>query len=337
MDIKKSKGNNISRCFYNDLVIIGYYLNIYKLPSVICNPLRCDKKPSLGLQYYEGSVLFKDFSNNKNYNTIEFIQSLLNLETKQDTINKINKDLSSNTQSVQILLDKLDKNKSNVCSNVKGESRYTIRITKRKWLQHDIEYWNNYGVTIKMLNYCNVIPINYYYLYSGKPIETNLLYIFRANKWAYAYREVLNNKIMYKIYQPYSQKYKWTSSFNVNVISLLDKIPKQGDILCICSSVKDSLCLWCNLNIPAICPQGEGYELPKDLIDNLKKRYKYIYIFYDNDKTGLEDAKKASKKTGLPYLILPNINNCKDISDLYKSLNNKEKFINILKTLFNHD
>ena len=334
MDIKKSKGNNISRCLYNDLQIIGFYLNIYKYPNVICNPLRCDKKPSLGLQYYKDKVFLKDFSTNKTYRVINFIQNLLNLNTYQDAVNRINEDLYNNFTEVQY---NLHINKNNIYSSKKGSSRYSIRITKRQWLEHDIDYWNSYGVNLDMLKYCNVIPLEYYYLYDGEPTQQNLLYTFKANKWAYAYREVLENRIMYKIYQPYSQKYKWTSSFNSNVISLINKIPKQGDILCICSSVKDSLCLWCNLNIPAICPQGEGYALPQELISNLKERYKQIYIFYDNDKAGIEDAEKASQQTGLPYIVLPEINHCKDISDLYKSLNNKTEFINTIRKLFNHD
>ena len=66
----------------------------------------------------------------------------------------------------------------------------------------------------------------------------------------------------------------------------------------------------------------------------MKKRYKKIYICFDNDKAGIVDAEKLSKNTGFINVVLPIFEGGKDISDLFKTLNDKNKFIEILSKLF---
>ena len=39
----------------------------------------------------------------------------------------------------------------------------------------------------------------------------------------------------------------------------------------------------CNLHIPSICLQGEGYLPKPHIIDELKERFKKIIVFFDND------------------------------------------------------
>ena len=70
------------------------------------------------------------------------------------------------------------------------------------------------------------------------------------------------------------------------------------------------------------------------LINELKKRFKYIFILFDNDNAGLIDGEKLAKSTGFKNIVLPKFNEGKDISDLYKSLSSKEKFKEIMMNLF---
>ena len=111
---------------------------------------------------------------------------------------------------------------------------------------------------------------------------------------------------------------------------------KTGDKIVVCSSLKDALCLWANTSIPAIAIQGEGYGISDTAINELKRRYKEVYILLDNDEAGLRDGEKLSASTGFINLVLPNINGAKDVSDLYKSLENKKRFKDIILNLFNN-
>jgi hypothetical protein len=161
-------------------------------------------------------------------------------------------------------------------------------------------------------------------------------HIFNADKYAYVYVERKENKITLKIYQPYNKKYKWTNKHDRSVISLWTKIPDKGDILCICASLKDALCLWANTGVPAVSVQGEGYSMSETAVNVLKERYKNIFIIFDNDKAGLIDSAKLAEQTGFKNIILPSLSeygNPKDISDIYHEMKDPNKFKQLFKNL----
>ena len=120
----------------------------------------------------------------------------------------------------------------------------------------------------------------------------------------------------------------------INMLTLWTKVPEYGEQICICSSVKDALCLWANIGIPSICIQGEGYNISNTAVSELKRRYKYIYILLDNDEAGLKDGEKLSASTGFINIVLPKINEAKDVSDLYRSLQNPARFKSVMTPLF---
>lgn len=205
-----------------------------------------------------------------------------------------------------------------------------LQCKVREWERYDIEYWESYGITLKWLKYADVHPISYKIV-----IKDGVRRVYRADKYAYAYVERKDGKITLKIYQPFNKDgYKWSNKHDLSVISLWTKIPEYGDIVCICSSMKDALCLWANTGIPSLAVQGEGYRMSNTAINELKRRYKRIFILFDNDEAGLVDGEKLAKSTGFINLTLPKFEGGKDVSDLYHFLQNKEDFIKIIKGLF---
>lgn len=98
--------------------------------------------------------------------------------------------------------------------------------------------------------------------------------------------------------------------------------------------MKDALCLWANTGIPSLAIQGEGYGMSDTAINELKRRYKHIYILLDNDEAGLLDAEKLAQTTGFTNIVLPQFNGGKDVSDLFKSLQDPNKFKNMVLDLF---
>jgi hypothetical protein len=205
-----------------------------------------------------------------------------------------------------------------------------LECKTREWKQHDIEYWNSFGISLDWLKYADVYPISHKII-----IKEGKRMVFVADKYAYAYVEFKDGKTTLKIYQPFNTSgFKWSNNHDKSVISLWTKVPKNGDRICICSSLKDALCLWANTGIPSLAVQGEGYTMSNTAINELNKRYKKVYILFDNDEAGLYDGKKLAESTGFTNIVLPKINNAKDISDLYKTLNNTNEFKNIILKLF---
>ena len=92
-----------------------------------------------------------------------------------------------------------------------------------------------------------------------------------------------------------------------------------------CSSMKDALCLSCQLNIPTLCLQGEGYRISETAVSELKRRYQKVYVCFDTDKAGIKAGKNLAKETGF-INVIPDLGDCKDLSDYYKSLEDKQQF-----------
>lgn len=310
----------------SEIYIAQRYLGITKLPCVIRSPLRKDDKPSFGIFSLDGDkVCYRDFATGDRGGIIDLMMAIWNLPY-QETVVKLGVEAGiihdSDIPVKPVTL------KDKICIN-KEKSKIEVKI--RKWEDRDIKYWESYGIPLDFLKYAEVYPISHKIITKG-----NKKFAFVADKYAYAYIERKEGNVSIKIYQPFNTSgFKWNTSTDSSVISLWTKVPQQGEILCICSSLKDALCLWANTGIPALATQGEGYKMSNTAIANLKERFKKIYILYDNDKAGLEDGKKLAEQTGFTNIILPEEYGAKDISDLYKTLMDKKQFNQIILPLFN--
>lgn len=313
----------------SDYEILNYYIGIKEVPCVINSPLREDKKPSFGIYSIDGNkIYYTDFSTKDRGSIIDLLSKLWNY-TYNETLEKIYNDLiekregKTDIKTIKITNTKISKHNENT----------QLKCRIREWKKHDIEYWESYGVSLKWLKFAEVYPISHKII-----IKNKKKYIFSADKYAYSFVEHKEGNTTIKIYQPFNKKgFKWSNKHDSSVISLWTKIPKKGNILCICSSLKDALCLWANTGIPCISLQGEGYNISQTAISELRKRFNNIYILFDNDKAGIENSNKLSKETNFINLILPYFNEGKDISDLYFILKNKEKFREVILPLFNNN
>lgn len=306
--------------------IASYYLGINTIPVVISSPLRMDNNPSFGIFSPDGvKVKYIDFSTKDNGDIFTLLMKMWRTSLNE-VCGRICRDFSKFKGDVNVT-------KSVPTCQVSGIGRHSdseLKCKVRDWRSYDIEYWASYGVPLQWLKYAEVYPISHKIVVKGG----NRM-IFGADKYAYAYVEHKDGETTLKIYQPFNKTgFKWANKHDRSVISLWTKVPEYGDRICICSSLKDALCLWANTGIPAIAIQGEGYGISDTAVSELRRRYKKVYILLDNDEAGVQDALKLSESTGFTNLVLPKEYGAKDISDLYLALNNKEKFVNIMKGLF---
>lgn len=303
---------------------------ITSLPCIISSPLREDKNPSFSI-YLDNThhIRFIDFGTKTSGGLIDLLCAYWHCTFKQCLV-KLGTlyNCKENTMTIKPKLIKAFTQRE-VATLTK------VQVIVRPWKSYDYEYWASYGITPKWLRYAEIYPISHKIITKkDTPHSKGKEYIFPADKYAYCYVERKNNKVQLKVYQPYNTKgYKWCSKMDASVIGLWAKIPKYGDKVVICSSLKDALCLSCNLDIPALCLQGEGYTISQTAITELKRRYKKIFISFDTDAVGKIDAEKLSKETGF-INVVPDLGNEKDYSDYFKSLEDKGQFQK-LKTLFN--
>lgn len=310
-------------CLINERQILYKYFNISKIPCLINSPLRNDIHPSFTFyQSNQGRIYYKDFSTGEQGSLFDLLMQYYNLSFK-DLVDKIYLDM--NLRNVAI---------NNKIKNVYKETlvmtETKLEVKTRDWKEYDMEYWNSYGCDIEYLKYAEVYPISHKII-----IKNGKKYTFACDKLAYVFIERKENKITKKIYQPLNQKgYKWFSSNDKTVIGLWSKIPNKGDTLLICSSLKDSICLWCNIHIPCIYVQSETTGISDSAFNCLKERYRHIYIAFDGDEAGIKDSQELSKKTGLRVIDCPIGDKYKDWSDCYHVLG-KDKMIEMFKERYN--
>ena len=307
--------------------ILSFYLGISEVPCIINSPLRKDNRPSFGLYSTDGKrIYYTDLSRGDRGGILDLLSQLWGTDFK-GTLDRINNDIPKMHSSISVQISKP------TVRTIHSVSNSELKCKVRKWKQCDIDYWKSFGISIEWLKYAEVYPISHKII-----IKDGHTYTLPADKLAYAYVEHKEGKVTLKIYQPLNKLgYKWSNKHDTSVISLWTKVPEYGDKICICSSLKDALCLWANTGIPAIATQGEGYRISDTAINELKRRYKEIYILFDNDEAGKIDGIKLAESTGFINLVLPKfeeLGNPKDISDLYYSLQDKQKFNKIILKLF---
>lgn len=308
--------------------VLNHYFGVSELPVIINSPLRQDRKPSFGLYSSDGKrVHFVDYATRDRGGLWDLLGLYWGVSYIQ-VLTRVWEDLPNFSSTNPVF-----NVKTTDCSREivhKQPKSIDLKCKVRPWAKHDIEFWKSFGITLEWLEYADIYPISHKIV-----LKNGQEYVFGADKYAYAYVERKEGNITLKIYQPFNTKgYKWSNRHDRSVISLWTKVPEFGTRICICASMKDALCLWANTGIPAIAIQGEGYGMSDTAVSELRRRYREVYILLDNDEAGLKDGEKLSESTGFTNLILPNINGAKDVADLYKQLQNKELFKEIILGLF---
>lgn len=311
---------------YSDFDIANKYLGIDTVPCVVCSPLRDDKKPSLGFYYTKsGNIGYKDFATNEQGSLYDFLGKLWH-----KSFNSVVSDIASNLNITQFPLE------SGSRRTLRRRTTSTLEVKVREWREYDLEFWERFGINEKWLKFGEVYPITTLFF-----TKNNNTISIPAEKYAYAYVERKDGVVTLKIYQPYSNKIKWLSKHDSSVWDLWSKLPEKGDVLIITSSRKDALCIWANTGIPSVSLQGEGYVPKEHVVQQLKDRFKKVFVLYDNDfkaeEKGEENhgrvfGKMISDMFGIKQIEIPGEYKSKDPSDLYKDWG-KDVFVNVILSL----
>ena len=306
--------------------IVGHYFGVTSIPCVITNPLREDLHPSLA--FYSPDrihINYIDFGDKRfRGSLIKFMMKYWNTDFNT-TIGKIVKEVNNDSKVAVNKTEVTDANRTEVKMNGKSDLECKIR----EWKDYDIEYWKSYGVPLHWLKWAGVYPISHKFI-----IRDGKRMTFKAEKYSYVFPENKDGRTTMKFYCPFNKNgFKWQNSHDKSVLGLWTKIPEKGKSVCICSSVKDALCLMANLYIPCICLQGEGYPISKTAMKELKRRFTDVYICLDNDAEGSKDAANLSEEHNIINVVIPEFEGGKDISDYYKT-HGKDDFKNFFTNLF---
>jgi hypothetical protein len=261
-----------------------------EMGKLYSSPFREDKVPSCSFFLtYKGKIIFRDFGRGISYSAIDFVKERL----KTDFASAVK----------QVLKDRAEIEKLSPPAKAK-ERDFSINIvgdTLGKYL----DYWKKYGISKETLVRYGVRAASSVYkddtLFAkasgGSPI---FVYTFPSAR--------------VRIYRPFSRTKKWYGNANENDIGGLVQLPPRGSILFITSSIKDVMVIR-ECGFSAICPSSENTnpEFLRPLRTELRRRFRYIVILYDNDEAGRGFSSKL-KSTYSDFFEIFLVKS-KDISD----------------------
>lgn len=285
----------------DDYDIYAYYMGNFTIGKLYNSPLRTnDKIPSFAIfKGRRGNLMFKDHGSGESGNAISFIK-LIDHITDQQTLERQLLKIIRSTKPTEI------RNRTVVRST---DYTVDIGIVRQPFTKIDIDYWNQFNISLDTLNKFQVFSIKYY-------LSNNIVKgIYKDENPMYAYK-VFDK---FKIYRPLASKYtKWRTNLTTSDVQGLAQIPKKGDLLIITKSLKDVMVLY-EMGYTAISAASETTFIPENILSGLKEKWKYIVLLYDRDKAGIQNARKYSKQYNLPAFFINKKFKSKDISDAVKN------------------
>lgn len=146
-------------------------------------------------------------------------------------------------------------------------------------------YLSQFLILPEHLKEDNVFPTNRFYI--QKP---NLI---RRTINVYTLCFAIDFLDAVKLYQPYSENYKFITNCTEDHIGNFDNIDEHDNELIITKSWKDHRVIRNTLFLKnVIYFQNEGMIPSMFILENLSQRFKLITIFFDNDEAGIKTAIK---------------------------------------------
>lgn len=295
---------------------LSYYFNIHKIPCKISSPFRLDSDPSLSITSSPyGHVRWKDFGTGESGNLWLLLAKTWHVSVReaQKRVAADNSKILSCEHNVEVLPTTQSRGK------VVHGGDIEMQVKVRPWRDYDLAYWQSYGISKEWLEFGNIYAISHIIITKG-----GVTYPIPAEKYAYVFVEHKDGIPTLKVYQPFSERFKWTSRHDQSVWDLWTQLPETGDLLIITSSRKDALCTWANTGIPCTGLQGEGYMPKAHVMENLLSRFKRTLVLYDNDfrsevNYGHEYGRKLATTFGIEQIEIPTSYRAKDPSDLYRA------------------
>lgn len=137
-------------------------------------------------------------------------------------------------------------------------------------------------------------------------------------------RVKLYRPLVAKILGKEYKRFKFRTDYLPNYVEGWDQIDwSRNDIIVITKSTKDAMWFRSHFGINAVSPRSENTPIPIHLIERLKRHFKKVIYFFDNDQAGLDSAEKEGLRTGLDSVHLPMSCEEKDPTDLYLADKNK--------------
>jgi 5S rRNA maturation endonuclease (ribonuclease M5) len=258
---------------------------------------------------------FKDFSTDRQGDAYTLVKELKNCDFYQaahDIVDNYNEFVLHNNGGYDI-------------QEFKKQSKYRVVDTVvRGWTTADQYFWTKFNIGSRLLEQHCVKPLESYTMSKEEDGDVKTLEISGRNIYGY----FKANGELYKIYQPKVQDKKF--------IKVKDYVQgseqlKGHDYLVIASSLKDLMSLKSlNLKVDVIAPDSENSMIKKEMMEELKSRYKTVITLFDNDEAGIKAMNKYEEQYQIPFIHL---RMSKDLADSVRDFGSRETTVKLVPLL----
>jgi len=293
--------------------IFKHYTGDFTVNKLQSSPFRTDRKHSFGIFYSKthDCLLYKDLAKGTSgdcfslvskevYQTFTYVEAMAQVVVDFGLTNEYIMPRTGFVRKAAVFLTDIPKYNEKVIK--------PIGIKSRRYVLRDYNFWAMFGIGRQMLRYYNVVPISHF-TYGNN--------VFKAETYAYAYIEKKDDITTYKVYQPYSNTIKFFTDMNASIHAGYTQLPEKGNTLLITKSLKDVMSIRELCDIPAISVLSETILIKESVIDEYRKRFTNVVVFFDNDKAGKAMAAEYRKQFRLNFIEVPDyFKDSKDFSDV---------------------
>jgi 5S rRNA maturation endonuclease (ribonuclease M5) len=270
------------------------------------NPWRNDTNGRAYFDYNNGNLIFIDWASEKTHMDCFYVaQKALELDSFKDVCNTIAKDFNLGLHRPKSLDDystikkhsfvsKKPRMTQEIKKNEIGKAR--IAIVTQKFNEIDLRYWFQYHITLPTLIKFRVRACHRAW------IRGDFYYEYKQHDPMYVYAEKQED---FKLYRPRAAKFfKWRSNMVGGILECWEQLPEKGEILILTKSRKDVMTLH-ECGYSSVACKSESSLVSNNAINLLKKRFKHIIVFYDNDEAGKIYSTKIKEEYDLTSIELP--------------------------------
>lgn len=317
---KISKELILSR--FSEEQLMEYYLHLPVRRGLFRSPLRRDKQPTCSFyRNNSGTLIFKDFATGQHLNVFGVVQEIFKCDY-HEALRIIANDMG-------IVRDReLRRNPGKINESptkITDKEMSKIQVEIQDFTDLELKWWGKYGITLNTLKKFNVYSCKHVFL------NGNLLAKSQQHCPIFGYYgKKYQGLELWRCYFPKRTSFRFITNWPSKKIQGYDQLPKEGKLLVITKSMKDCMTLY-SCGISAIAPNSENLFVSDNMLNELKSRFKYIVVFYDNDRPGLHNMARIRREhPELVYISIPKQYGSKDISDFYKDHGRKET-LNLIK------
>lgn len=299
--------------------IFQLIFNVYpEEGELYSSPFRVDTTPGCYFRYSDsGKLKFVDWGNPDDtiLDCFEAVKLYYNLSSYTQVIHLIYEAFIEGKQPQK----KPENNQSPIKPRAREKAR--IAVHKQDFTKKDLQYWSQYGISPENLREDFIFSVDKTYIKSAKGefiIKSSCELSFADLSFKSGNRKV------YFPEKTKEHKRRFITNCNQNDVGNLHNIDYSLNYIIIAKSHKDYRVLKNQGLSNTVYFTNEGQYPTKENLRELVKFFSNIYVFFDNDSTGVKASIKLKSiltelTTNMVDLIFIDSSlKSKDISDLYK-------------------